>query len=194
METARTLLVGKEQAVMNQLLSALRADGHVVEGTVQLDTVHEDFNACDFTLIGLGGGFNDEERAQLRQGFQLQNPEVRLEDVFGPVGHAQLQFLLSQAAQQPALARLTVSLADPQPQVQMVVRAPSEATIALYHFQEKLHIEELFKGELPAGTTRLPLRREQLLPSMLYYVVAQLPQGEVHTHRFTMPQERHETA
>ncbi|UOQ64613.1 hypothetical protein [Hymenobacter volaticus] len=187
MKTARALLVGKDPLVMNRLLSALRANGHAVEGTVSWETAHEDFNAHDFTLIGLGGGFNDQERAQLRQGFQLQNPETRLADVFGPVGHAQLQFLLSPAAQQPALEHLTVSLTELPPQVQLIVRTQTEATITLYHFQGQLHTEEVWKGELPAGTTQLPLQREQLLPDMLYHVVAQLPEGEVHTHRFTLP-------
>ncbi|MDF7811959.1 hypothetical protein [Hymenobacter sp. YC55] len=187
MKTARALLVGKDQAVLNRLLSALRSDGHAVEGTVMLATVHQDFDARNFTLIGLGAGFNDQERTQLLQGFQLQDPDVRLEDVFGPVGLAQLQFLLSPAAQQSVLERLTVLLAEVVPEVQLTVRTPTKATITLYHFQGQLRAEELWQGELPAGLTRLPLRREQLLPGMLYHVVAQLPEGEVHTYRFTMP-------
>lgn len=185
MKPARALLLGKDLSVMNRLLSALRADGHAVEGTVNWNTAHEDFNARDFTLIGLGGGFTDQERAHLRQGFQLQNPEVRLEDVFGPVGLVQLRFLLSPAAQRPVLEHLTVSLAELQ--VQLIVRTHTEAIITLYHFQEQLHAEELWKGELPAGAAQLPLQRGQLLPGMLYHVVAQLPEGEVHTHRFTLP-------
>lgn len=187
MKTARALLVGKDQAVMNRLLSALRADGHAVEGTVAWHTAHENFNARDFAFIGLGAGFDDQERAQLRQGFQLQNPQVKLQDIVGPVGLAQLQFLLSPAAQQPMLEHLVVSLNELQPEVQLTVRTQTEAAITLYHLQGQLHAEELWKGELPAGLTRLPLRRAQLQPGTLYHVVAQLPEGEVHTHRFTMP-------
>ena len=75
----------------------------------------------------------------------------------------------------------------PQPVVQLAARAVSEATVTLYHFQQALHATELFRGELTIGTTRLPLRPEQVVAGVLYYVVAQTPQGEVHTHRFTMP-------
>ncbi|WP_375434325.1 hypothetical protein [uncultured Hymenobacter sp.] len=86
MATQRPLLPGKDQPVMDNLLNALRADGHTVERTVNLNTVYQQFNARYFTLIGLGGGFNDKERKQLQQEFQLQNLGARVEDIVGPVG------------------------------------------------------------------------------------------------------------
>jgi hypothetical protein len=61
----RLLLLGKRPDVMQRLLADVRAAGFQAEGSTDISTAPQQFDARQFDLIGLGGGVEPHERELL---------------------------------------------------------------------------------------------------------------------------------
>lgn len=146
MKTTRILLLGKLPAVLNKTLHTLRAAGFDAEGTTHLATVHDEFNAQDFTLIGAGGAFSDEQRRAFKRVFYAQNPAVRVLDLFAPVLLPQLRYLTSPDAHQPVIDQLATSLTEAGLDIGLHARTECSATITLYDYAQPFEVEQIFQG------------------------------------------------
>jgi len=185
MKPPRILLLGKEDSVLTNVLATLQAAGFDAEGTTQFATVHDDFDARNFTLIGLGGAFSDEQRRELRVAFQAQSPTVRVLDLFAPVLLPQLQYLTNPAAQPPMVNHITTTWAEGELCVELRARVACPVTVTLYDFARQSAVLTVFEGTLPAGTTQLKVQ-QQPGEGFPHFLVVQTTSGEVQVHRFAV--------
>jgi hypothetical protein len=107
MTSKRILLLGKRPDVMQRLLRQVHAAGLQAQGSTDLATLHQQFNALDFDLIGLGGGLEPPERQALTVEFQRRNPAVEVVDLVAPLVVEQLRYHTQKGAA-PLLSDLRV--------------------------------------------------------------------------------------
>lgn len=182
MAAMRLLLLGKNPNVMARLLAELQAQGIPAVGSTAPERATTEFDAGQLDVIGLGGGFSDAERQELKCAFQLQNPAVLLVDLAAATAVAQLRYLARKPAETPLQLGGVRAAQDAIGAwtVRFTATAPLDVTVAVHQYTPALTETVLFQGEVSAGEAAVPLPVHALAPAgkALFLTVAAVS-GEI---------------
>jgi len=176
MTSKRILLLGKRPDVMEQLLRQVHEAGLQAQGSTDLATVHQAFNARDFDLIGLGGGLEQPERHLLTAEFRRRNPTVAVVDLVAPLAVAQLRYHAQKQAK-PLLSDLQTSVpADVEIRFSATEACALEASF--YYYGPQPVAQVVFAGAVPSGANTLVISKALLGPGP-NFVALKTKAGEI---------------
>ncbi|MBC6989505.1 hypothetical protein [Hymenobacter sp. BT491] len=180
MKQLTLLLLGKRREFMQQLLPQVREAGFYALGSTSLATVHDDFDARDFDVIGLGGWFGPEERARMKETFRRQNPQIVVLDLVGPVALEQLKSFA--AGRELTVAQQLMATFDGSLEVRFALSEASAVELTLYYYDAAPRAETLLHGVASAGETVLRISPEKLGQGP-NFLVLKAENGDILTHR-----------
>ncbi|WP_324677927.1 hypothetical protein [Hymenobacter sp. GOD-10R] len=176
MTPKRILLLGKRPDVMQRLLRQVHEAGLQAQGSTDLPTFHQQFNALDFDLIGLGGGLEQPERQALLLAFRRHNPAVEVVDLVAPLVVEQLRYHTQKVAA-PLLSDLRVRVPD-DVEISFIAADACRLEASFYHYNPQPVEQVVFAGEVPQGVNVVEISKTSLGPGP-NFVALKTKTGEI---------------
>lgn len=89
-QPSRVLVLGRMQAVLDDIVMQLEAAGIEAQGTTEAERAAELFDAREFDLVVFGSGLVGAVSDNLRLELSYRNPAVRFTETFAPVATKQI--------------------------------------------------------------------------------------------------------
>lgn len=148
----KVLIIGKVEAMGERIASTLKPHGINALATTLPKARSGIFDASGFDLITFGGGVEPIDRRRLAEAFSIQNPNVKLLDVFAPVAAEQIiQALQGEADEEQCASGLILSRNRNRVSVRVHLIRTCRIRVEVYHLGDQLNGRTLVNAEHPAG-------------------------------------------
>jgi len=158
--SGRVLVIGRMQAVLDDILKQLEAIGIEGQGTTEAEHVAELFDARDFDLVVFGNGLVGPVSDDLRLELSYRNPAIRFVETFAPVAVKQIAMALDGPRTRHAIG-FSVTGEGVGYRVQAVVLEPCSVRVDIYRLASgRLECETVEERAAGPGSYELVLGPE----------------------------------
>jgi hypothetical protein len=170
--TSRVLIIGRMQAVIDDILEQFAAVGVDGRGTTDAERAAELFDARDFDLIVFGSGLVGPVSDNLRLELSYRNPAIRFVETFAPVAVKQAMAALEGRRTRHAIGFRVTDEADGGYRVQAVILQSGTVRVDFYRLAGgQLASETVEERAAAAGPYELVLGPERRGGFMLMLTV-----------------------